>query len=179
MRVWFAIALACCLLGCTASRAVIASSSDYGDYRRIRVAESAETRMAAAWQYLKRHPEGRFAERIRRYFDRREPVYFKWKGDSVAGLEEYLRALPDGPHAEEAVLRLVALRDRGLSTRPEAVLASIEAEKRARAADKRRAAELFRWWVAQLIDAAIYTRPFDRVEAELVARYELSAPRPA
>jgi hypothetical protein len=168
------------LTGCNAGRAFYASSSDYGDYRALRVAEGADARMAAAWHYLKEHPDGAYAERVRRYFDKAEPVYYKARRDSRGGLERYLRSLPDGPHAKEAyeslgLLRRTAARRRELEReRTSATVARIEAEE----ALRREAAALLFEWVGVLLDERTWRGTLSDAPDALLVPWNVSLPPP-
>lgn len=173
------VGLVLLLTGCNAGRAFIASSGDYADYRAVRTANDVDARMAAAWEYLETRPDGRYAERLRSYFDKAEPVFFKVRSRSVKGLEAYLRALPNGPHADEAVELLMGMRDESrresLDTREvRAITTRLDAER-----DKREsAAALLLWWLDAFADQKVWDKPLTEAPAELVVRYDLSLPQP-
>ncbi|MBW2527213.1 MAG: hypothetical protein JRI23_23730, partial [Deltaproteobacteria bacterium] len=65
---WLGILLLA-LSGCHLGRAMISTPGDYEDYRRIRLAPSFDERLTAAWYYVNARPDGRFADRVRAYFD--------------------------------------------------------------------------------------------------------------
>jgi hypothetical protein len=174
--------VACAVLGsagCNAGRVFIATSGDYADYRAVRVAENVDERLARSWAYLQTRPDGRYAERLRRFFSKAEPVFFRVRSRSIKGLEAYLRALPDGPHADEALELLVAKRDarRRDSTDARETLATtmrLDTERKKRA----RAAELLLWWVSSFMDVDVWKAPLSKAPKELVIRYRLSLPQP-
>lgn len=166
-------------LGCNAGRVFIVSSGEYADYRRVRLAETADERMASAWRYLKDHPDGEYAGRVRRFFDKAEPAFYDVRRRSPTGLESYLAALPDGPHAEEALQRLVDARFAAASPDLDTVAAqktSLRIRRRNEARDE--AAEELDWWLVHLLDPALWQAPFDEGPGDLVVRYRLSLPAP-
>jgi hypothetical protein len=168
--------LALVLGGCTASRVFIASSCDYADYRRVRLGETLEDRLGAAFDYLDERPDGRYADVVKRWFDRAEPVYYAVRRSSAAGLEAYLRALPRGPHADEALARLGNLRDE--SRREEVVVRQtgqrLDMDKEQRAA----ATELLAAWVLPFAEPAAWRGKFSEAPGELLARWEVALPGP-
>jgi hypothetical protein len=176
---WLLVVGALGLVACNPARALIASPSDYAAYRRVRTAETADARVAAAWEYLKSYPEGRYAERLRSYLARVEPVYYKIRRRNVAGLEAYLRALPDGPHAADALGRLMLLTDR--ERREPAELrgfAAAQTRLDARLRERERAAELLGDWLVQLLDPKLWQVPLARGPGPFVVRFELGLPQP-
>ena len=166
--------------GCNAGRVFIASPGDYADYRRVRVAESADERLARAWEYLQDHPDGSYTERLQRYFDKAEPAFYRVRRRSAKGLEAYLRALPDGPHAEQALARLMDLRTERRREELDTRMARqtgmrLDLERSQRAA----AAELLGWWLSQLLDRAVWQAPWSEAPGELLVRYSLALPVPS
>ncbi|MCA9618645.1 MAG: hypothetical protein KC731_06480 [Myxococcales bacterium] len=178
MRPSFALALALALTGCNAAEMLIASPSDYADYRRLRLGEDADARMAAAFEYLRAHPEGRYAERVRRYFDKAEPAYYEVRRRSPGGLERYLAALPKGPHAAEAVERLSSFRRPNPGEDASATVAAtterLTREKEARA----EAARFLQVWLVDFLRPALWQVPFDQGPGDLLVRYRLALPQP-
>jgi hypothetical protein len=157
----------------------VAGSCDYADYRRVRLGETLEDRLAAAWDYLDARPDGRYADVVQRWFDRAEPVYYKVRQGSAAGLEAYLRTLPRGPHADAALAKLGSLRDAKRRDELDARVSEkvgqrldIEREQRAQAA------ELLASWVAAFADEAVWRVPFSQAPGELLARWEIALPAP-
>jgi hypothetical protein len=171
--------LALSLTGCNAARSLIATPNDYADYRRVRLAKTFDERLAAAWHYLATRPNGRYAERLRGYLEAAEPVYYKVRAQTAAGLEAYLAAMPDGPHAKEALDSLIVKRNEArreeLAERAtKAMLLKIEAEEKSR----KGVATMVEWWVRSLLDPAPWRGTFSDAPAELLARFRLSAPSP-
>jgi len=171
------LALACG--GCNPARAFLATPNDYADYRRVRLAATLEDRLAAAWAYLEVRPEGRYAARLRAFFDEVEPLFYRVRARSVAGLEAYLRALPRGPHATEAMQRLIDARNdarrEDLDERAaRATMLRVSADDRSR----RQAAEAIAGWVRPMLEAAPWRGTFSDAPAEVLARFRLSAPEP-
>ncbi len=111
------------LSGCLACASLTGSRSEYEAYRRVRVAETVETRLVESQAYLRTYPRGPNQREVRAWFNRVEPKYFAEAKTSEAGLVRYLDHLPRGPHAEDATERLAEL-------------------ELARAYERRRAAEL-------------------------------------
>lgn len=165
--------------GCHVGRAMIASDGDYADYRRIRLAQTLDERLVAAWYYVNHRRDGRFADPVQAYFARAEPVYWQVHKRSVAGLETYLSTLPDGPHAEPALAELMRLRrasrrDAARSFDSERSRARLDAE----AARRREAAGLAFGWLRALVDSAAWQGPLDEAPGALLVPYRLGLPQP-
>jgi hypothetical protein len=176
---WAAALVALALVACNPARALIATPDDYAAYRRVRVADTAEGRLAAAWDYLRNHPDGRYADRVRTYFEKMEPVYYKVRRRNVAGLETYLKALPDGPHADDALARLMLLT--GRERRESADIRAFTATQQrldARQKQREAAAVLVSDWVVMLLDPKLWEVPLARGPRAFVVRYELALPQP-
>ena len=97
------------LAGCASFRTVTAPPGDLEDYRAFRVAAYEGTRLARAQNYLEQHPEGAFADEVRKAFEEEEPQFFERASESREGALRYLGDLPRGPHAVACVALLVAL----------------------------------------------------------------------
>ena len=171
--------LAVATLGCNAGRAFVVTPNDYGDYRLVRTAETLDGRLAASWHYLKERPDGAYAKRLRRYFNRVEPVYFKVRQQDETGLRAYLTALPDGPHATEALELLTdakTSRRRGQYElrRVRTIGMRLEAEK----AMRRDAADALSWWVGSLMSPPLWQAPLTDAPGAFLARYRMSLPAP-
>ena len=171
--------LGCCALlgGCSIGRAMVAPSGDYAAYRRYRVAKTFDERLSAAWDYLQERPEGIYAAPLRAWFDGAEPVFYAVRRRSMAGLDAYLQALPEGPHAADALDELMGRRLK--SRRDEARVAA--AELTAQRLDEERArreavADLPVHWSEMLIDPAAWSVPLDRAPRDLVLAYSLELP---
>jgi hypothetical protein len=143
------------------------------------VANSYDERMASAWDYLKRRPDGRYAARLRRFVKRAEPVYFEVRQSTIAGLEAYLRSLPDGPHAAEALERLTTLRferRREALDRREALATGLRLDlERTQRAEV--SSELDQW-LALLVRPSLWRRPLSQAPDALLLRYSLALPKP-
>jgi hypothetical protein len=164
---------------CNPARAFVATPNDYADYRRMRLASTLEDRLAAAWAYLEARPEGRYATRLRAFFDDVEPVFYRVRSRDVAGLEAYLRALPRGPHAGEAMQRLIDARNEArredLDVRAtRATMLRVSADDRSR----RQAAEAIADWVRPMLEPAPWLGTFSDAPAEVLARFRLSTSEP-
>lgn len=179
LLLWVALAWVGLCGGCGVGRAMIAGPVDYGDYRRIRLAESFDERLAAAWYYLEHHPDGVYAERIRRYVRKAEPVFFEVRRRSDSGLEAYLQALPHGPHADEALAELMrrrraARRDRAADARAAAAGERLDAER----ARRELIADLPLRWTRMLLDGRLWSGPLAEAPAELLVAFRLELPKP-
>ncbi len=166
-------------VGCHSGKVFIAPAGDYADYRAVRVAEDVDERMARTWAYLKERPDGMYAGRLRRYFEKSEPVFFKMRSRSIRGLEAYLEALPDGPHADEALAMLMGRRDakrRESADMREARLTGsrLDAEREKR--DE--AAKLLHWWLDAFLHTEVWSAPLSDAPKDLIVRYRLSLPQP-
>ncbi|RLB55014.1 MAG: hypothetical protein DRJ42_07430 [Deltaproteobacteria bacterium] len=105
-KVFFLVALSALLAGC----AVFASKADYAAYRDVRMAEDDRAQVVAMQEYMSENPEGSWATEIQAERVRLEPEIWESNRSSKEGLEFYLSAFPDGPHAAEARPRLAALQ---------------------------------------------------------------------
>lgn len=178
-RAWAALLSLAALAGCNAGQVFIASPGDYADYRRVRIADSYDGRMAAAWHYLQERPDGRYAERLRAYFARAEPVFYRVRSKSIPGIQAYLSALPDGPHSKDALVLLGELkRDRRreeLDMRAaRQTTARLDAEKQNLAL----AAGMTLFWTRSLLEPSLWKAPFDEASPELLSRFRLALPEP-
>jgi len=177
---WTAWVLVAALTGCHGAKPLVAPTADYGDYRAIRTAETLDERLALTWSYLQRRPDGWYAERLRRYFDRAEPIFYKVRRQNVAGLEAYLRALPDGPHADVAVQRVTALRiEKNRDEVASDVLGDATARIEARKARRAKAARALVRWTVDILDPELWDgRDLSRAPGEFLVRYQLALPQP-
>jgi hypothetical protein len=178
-HLWLLVFYCTALWGCNAGQVFIASPGDYADYRSVRLAETYDERMATAWYYLQHRPDGRYAKRLTRYFDRAEEVFYKVRGRTIGGLEAYLRVLPDGPHAAEALDLLSVLRyERRREELDKRVARQtglrLDAERKNRAA----AAEIVQWWATALLRQSLWDAPLSAAPAPFLVRYSLALPRP-
>jgi hypothetical protein len=172
-------AIACAGLatsGCAAN-GVFTSAGDFSAYRATRVEPTFELRLAAAQRYLKDRPNGGFRHEVRAWFDHAEELYYASKRNSRTGLRAYLDALPDGPHKEEAEIRLAELDNH--PSELERTAASVEKrlagpQADARAGVRRELGD----WLARWLDAGAFGVPLWQAKADLVIAYALALPRP-
>lgn len=166
--------------GCIEGRRAAASPDEYAIYRRARAAEALEDRLEAAQRYLVRYPEGAWAPEVNAFFARAEPLYFLGARASIPGLEAYLRALPHGPSAKEATLRLRDLRAAEKAERTELTgTATTAAENAARETERRQAVrERLGVWLGLFLDPGVFARPMAEAKAPLVVPWSLGLPWP-
>jgi hypothetical protein len=159
---------------------VTASPGDYADYRAVRVASSAPSRLKAAALYLQCHPGGAFYDEIAGWFSKVELLFYEASADSAAGMQAYLDALPNGPHAESARQRLDAFRDTAKAAAGErlaAVAAAFERRLAAAAQSREDVLTAYASWVRRLADFDGWGRPLDQASDELKSAWaEGSAP---
>src|SRR5688500_10781915 len=150
---------------CVDGRRFVSSSPEYELYRQTRVAPTLEGRLSSAWEYLDQYPDGEFRTDVRAWFQSAEADYFVYAGPSGWRLRRYLAALPNGPHAEQARVRLAELEQARASaaekealvlTRARAVSAGLE---RAEDARKQFISVVSRW-VSQLTPIRALDRGF-------------------
>jgi hypothetical protein len=98
-----ALAVVCSsLVGCALGVQMLAAPDDLGDYRAYRVARREGERLARAQAYLRRHPDGAWANEVRIVFDAEEAAWFESAKASRSRARDYLVDLPYGPHVEAA-----------------------------------------------------------------------------
>ena len=164
--------------GC-AKVAFFAAPDDYAAYRATRLGPTFEARLGAAEDYLDRFPEGAFRAPVAAYFERAEPIYFRAKQGSAAGLAAYLRALPRGPHRAEAEGRLAALAAARVGREPTlAEVTKLGASLDRAAAERRRARAALTDWLGRLLDADLYRAPLIEAKASFIVPWSLALPSP-
>ncbi len=174
-----AAALFCLAGGCSALRPVTTSAAEYSAFRKTRVSPTLEGRIVAAARYLARFPDGTFTTEVRAFYTTAEPLYFEEHRGTAEGLHVYLAALPRGPHAEEARLKLASLAEKGPATAgfdrnvmgTNARLATLAGK---RAAAREQVTTALRAW----LDPEAYMRPLSEAKAELLVPWSLSLPWP-
>lgn len=173
-------ALALAAAGCAAGRPFITGAAEHGLYRRARAAPTLEDRLTASQQYLARYPDGTYATEVRAFFDRAEPLYFTQSRASLTALEAYLQALPRGPHAAEATLRLRDLRALDKAERTDLQGAADAAiENVAREAERRKAVGFWlAQWIGLFLDPAVFRAPMADTKASLIVPWSLALPWP-
>lgn len=156
-----------------------ATPGDYAQYRKTRVLPTFEERIAAAYQYLEERPDGAYADDVRRYYKRAEPVFFHTRQTTEKGMRSYLALLPKGPHATEIRSRLRVLEEqRGRDTLVEA--ATLTRERLERAAKSRSEAQAgLSRWLGILLDRAVFAAPLSDGPKDLVIAYSLELPEPS
>ncbi len=172
--------LALAATGCAGARPLMAAPADYAAFRATRVAPTLDARLAAASRYLDEHADGLWAADVDRWFDRAEPVFFASKRGSVAGLEAYLRALPRGPHASEAVRRLGELRARQAqgADGTGGIADALERRMQRAAAGRAAVGDSMRRWLGWLLDPPLWRGPISEAPGELVVEWSLKLPAP-
>jgi len=172
---WFVVALAVSACGAT-GRSITAPAGDYADYRAVRVAPSVPSRLKAAYFYLQRHPSGVFRDEISEWFARVEVLFYKALPNSAEGMQTYLDALPQGPHAPHAEQR----RDTFLEAakRLAALGAAFERRLAAAAQSRENVLTAYASWVRRLVEFDGWGRPLDQAGAEFKkAWFEDQLPR--
>ncbi|HYO96277.1 MAG TPA: hypothetical protein VER33_17280 [Polyangiaceae bacterium] len=94
------------LASCGVSDQLLAGRGDYTAYREVRLAGTQLKRLSSSHRYLRENPDGRFRAEVQAWFARAEPRFFQQAHDRPSLLKAYLVAMPDGPHAKAAALRL-------------------------------------------------------------------------
>jgi len=151
-------------------RPIGASPGDYADYRAFRVAPNLGARLKAASCYLRCRSDGAFYDEVAEWFSEIEPLYFAALSDSASGMQTYLNALPDGPHAEAATQRRDAMSSAARAEGGERLAArAAEIETRlAKAAESREnVLTVYATWIAQLLDSDVWGRAPEAGKSEL------------
>jgi hypothetical protein len=172
--------LATALLGCGAAPRLLMDASEYGLYRRARASTTLEDRLAASQEYLTKYPQGAYTSELRDFFTRTETAYFGEAKASILGLETYLRALPRGPRAGEAAMRLRDLRALERAERTDLEGAAIvtdaavvyEVERRQAVRDR------IAQWLGIFLDPAVFTAPMIAAKASVIVPWSLALPWP-
>lgn len=173
--------LALCAAGCAVGNQLSASRADYALYRETRVAKSPEQRLAAGHRYLREQPEGRYRAEVRAWFVVAEPAFVAEAHDRPSLLRAYLRALPDGPHAQ-------AVRDRleefdllnqyrnKKEVESERFVTRVEAELTAAQAARERFIETVLSIVASMAKTRSFGQPTSALDDALIYRFRLEPP---
>src|SRR5262249_716711 len=125
-------------------------------------------------------PDGTWAAEVRDRFLHVEPLYFADVKGTLVGLEAYLKALPQGPHAREATMRL---RDQQAPAHAEktdlTVIAQTAQESAAREAERREAVrDRIEQWIGLLLDPIAFARPMVEAKPALIIAWSLALPWP-
>jgi len=161
-------------------RAVSAPTGDYADYREVHVASALAARLKAAARYLARHPEGAFRDEVRVWFDRVEPLFYEALADSATGMQTYLDALPNGPHAASAEQRRDALQAQAkieAGERLSLLGAALERKLAAAAQSREDVVTAYVTWLGRLMDFNGWGRPLVEAKAEFATPW-LADPKP-
>ncbi len=161
-------------------RPIVASPDDYADYRAFRVAPNLGARLSAASFYVRCRSDGAFQDEVARWFDEIEPLFFAALSDSPAGMQTYLNALPEGPHADSARQRRDAMLSAARAEGGERLAAhAAEMELRlAKAAESRENfLATYASWIGQLLDSDVWGRVPDSAKSEFASPWG-SEPKP-
>ena len=157
------VALAAALLaGC----AVLASKSEYQSYRQIRMTEERNAKLIAMQAYMAEHPDGLWAKSVQEERVRLEPEVWAESHASREGLQFYLEAFPDGPHAAEARPRLAALQTVQSGRQEEEERArEVERERREALEERRRTwlTRAMQFWTQTMIGVNNWGSPIAQV----------------
>lgn len=136
-RVMF-VAVACVIgTGC----AIVATKSEYADYRAVRTAVDQRARLTAMTHYVQEHPSGTWEPELQAERHRIEADVWETSRTSREGLQYYLATFPDpdAPHREQALARLAAVQTvEGRRSDELARQRRIEEQRRAADDDRRR-----------------------------------------
>lgn len=181
---WSWILLSILFVACVDRRHLVANSPDYELYRQSRVAPTLEARLNAGWRYLQQYPVGEFRRDVQKWFKPAEADYYEYARPSRARLRRYLAALPDGPHAPQARLRLEELNEaeRAQKRKEERVMARVRAVN-----EKLEAAEAARKsfvrttsdWVRRLALLKGFGLPTNELDHEFDQAYRVESPAAA
>jgi hypothetical protein len=159
------------IAGCGFAGRALSSPREYEAYRSTRAGYTVEDRLRAAKLYLGQFPQGRFAEEVQRLFDEEERRFFQAQRGTVAGLDWYLKILPDGPHANDAQLLTLELERQAAAQREDALVQrgrTIERRLAAAELQRRRAVEEPVNWVTALASSQRWGRATWEQPAELL-----------
>jgi hypothetical protein len=181
MARWLRALALLALLG-AGCQSFVASPAEYGAYRAVRVAPTLPEQLRAAWTYLARYPDGAFHADVSFWFAKVEPLYFESSADSAQGMQRYLDALPEGPHAAAAAQRRDALIGEQKGRAGEGIAkAAAEFEQRLAVAAQSRedVVSAYSSWVARLVDFDGFGRPLQQAFGEPFASNWSADPKPA
>lgn len=180
-RPWCWLLTSVLLVACIDHRHLIASSPEYELYRQTRTAATLEGRLNAGWRYLREYPFGEFRKEVQVWFKRTEIDYYEYARPSRMRLSRYLMALPDGPHAAQARLRLEELneaeraqkrKDERVMEHVRAVNEKLEAAEIARKTFIRRTTD----WVRRLALLEGFGRSVEQLNEQFIQAYRAEEP---
>jgi hypothetical protein len=169
------LALCGAVSGCVATDRMFAGRRDYALYREYRLSGNLIERLKTGNRYLKEQPDGRFRAEVSDWFKQRERDFYTRAHDHPSLLRAYLAALPDGPHAEQVIDRLIELdmlreyRDRE-ARRKEQGISRVENDlERARVGREQLVSALGKW-VHDLAEVRSFGAPTEELPHELLFR---------
>lgn len=158
LRFFALVAASLSVCGCASVRSRLWSDpSDYHAYRATRTAEGQVQRLQAERRYLSTYPRGTFHDEVEARFEREESAYYDARKRGIAGLEEYVANLPDGPHAMDASLRIAEMKERSGEAATERLVQKskgIEERLQLAAEDRRAALDATSEWLVALASVA-------------------------
>jgi hypothetical protein len=154
---------------------------EYGLYRRYRLAVSEDAKLAAAYEYLRRNPTGRWRAPMREWFTNAEAYYLERSWDSVAGLKRFSASVPKGVGAARAARRVVELElwlsfERSSDARFDEAIERME-ERLARAEQgRRKLLTTISAWSARLAAFREWGRRTSELGHDFIYAFRLEAP---
>jgi hypothetical protein len=145
---------------------VLASKGEYAAYRATRLAADERARILAEGRYMQQYPDGFWAKRIQAHRVEVEPAVWEASKGTREGLEYYLAAFPDGPHAAQARPRLAALMSVHGRREDEAERRRALEEQRRRAEEEARRTWMTRsmgYWTRTLVELSGWGSPIAEV----------------
>lgn len=166
--------------GCAAiARPLVTPAGEFAAYRETCVGESLDARLAAAVRYLEAHRDGAYHDEVAAWFRKVEPLFYESRKGTLVGLRSYLEALPDGPHAPEALVRVEALEKRRRRQRGErlAETAATLEDRLARAAEARAAVgEAYAGWIGLTLAMGGWGRPTWEADGDFLFAFRTDPP---
>jgi len=163
-----------------AAHAVV-SVDEYAAYRRFRMAETVEAKLAAGYAYLRARPRGSYAREVGAWFRPAAGAYVKSSWESRSRLVAFLEAVPVGPDADRAAARLVELElsDELRAASEQAFAAKLRAmDDRLTQADRgrRRLISEVIGWVRRLVALRTWGGRTSELPHDLIHAYRLTPP---
>ena len=160
VRVALIVPLMTATLACGATQLVVSGPSDYDAYRRYRLAQTLDDRLAAGWIYLRDEPEGAFRGEVLRWFGPAETRFFNEAGRTPGGASAYLKLMPDGPHAEEEATFLRAF-EREKIEGPLREQRALEAARKKAETARKAAGEAIELWTRRALAITAWREPLE------------------
>jgi len=168
------------MAGCSVVSGFAVSNSEYVAYRKVRTSSQLTDRLAASEAYLASYPSGLWADEVFPWHEQAELAYWKRAQTSQDGLEQYLRALPTGPHAAQAAEKLAALLDRKADDRIELLeLSAATTEERFSEWSRQRddAREVFTRWLGRALSVESWGQPTGNLPHEVIFNWRIDPPK--